>query len=378
MTYHFDSVRTQTHLWPGTSTAYDFHSRQDIYKTNVGSKRSETPYFRDVSSFTGGSRFTKSGSTPISWPTCRGTGWQNINGIVDEDLYVLRPRALNRARQAFIEACKESRQTSIGSSLAEYRQVLDMMGDRALQLLNFGRCLRRGQFGKAASVLGIRLPKGWRTKGKSLGDLWLELHFGWVPLLSDIHEGMDLISDPLSSDGPCRGRGRAKDNANHLLVYNFADGSLMNKRWVSGQFEALAELRGDTELENPNLDLLQNLGIINPAAVAWELVPFSFLVDHVVSIGDFLSSFSDTIGWKVTNLAQSTLSVCRGGSMEEKIWTADGNTLTRSLNVTGNAAYMVRGFPGALPPYTLAFRNPFTGLSAPRAATYIALLLQVM
>lgn len=382
MTYHFDSVRISSHSWPGQSVAdLDFYRRQDIYKTNPGTKRVETPYYLETSSFTSGSAWHAEGVTPPPYPTCRGTGSQSINGIVKDDVYSLKPRALNRARQAFISACREGRQTSIGASLGELDQALKMIGDRAAQLLNFGRNLRRGRFQRAASCLGFRIPPKQIThlkRVKSLGDQWLELHFGWVPLLGDIHDGMKLISEPLSSDGPCYGRGRAMESLSNKQVYSFSDGSQLTKKWVSGTFEALAELRGDTRLTNPNLDLLQNLGLINPVSVAWELVPFSFLVDHVVGIGDFLESFSDEVGWDCTNLGQSTLSVCRGGNEQMRSWTGDGETLKWSWSLGGNAAVMQRSFPGSIPPYTLTFTNPFTGLSAPRAATYIALLLQVM
>lgn len=382
MTYHFDRTEINTHLWPpGVGQGYDFFRRQDIYKTNPGTKRSETPYLLQTSSYTSGSKTHADGVTPPVFPGCRGTGSQSINGIVQDDVYSLKPRALNRARQAFIQACREGRETSIGASLGELDQALRMIGDRASQLLNFARNLRRGRFRRAASVLGFKIPPKTVTKlkrAKSLGDQWLEFHFGWVPLLGDIHDGMRLISEPLSNDGPCRGRGRASERLVDRVVYEFSDSAQINKRYVSGHFEALAELRGDTKLENPNLDLLQNLGVINPVSVAWELVPFSFLVDHVVDIGSFLNSFSDELGWECVNLGQSTLSVCRGGSEKSKTWNGDMSELRQSYIVTGNAAVMLRSFPTALPPYTLEFRNPFTGLSAPRAATYIALLLQQM
>jgi hypothetical protein len=253
-----------------------------------------------------------------------------------------------------------------------------MIGDRAKQLLGFAKNLKRGRFGAAASALGLKLPKGFKGKGKSLGDLWLEFHFGWNPLLMDIYGGMDLISKPLSSDGPVRGRGRAKEVLHDKRVFDFNNGTQHNEKFVSGSFIARAELRGKTDLSNPNLDLLQNLGLLNPVSIAWELFPFSFLVDHVVGIGDFLNSFSDELGWDVSDVSQSSIISCRGGGQRETMRTGDDSELKWSYACSGNAAEMTRTFPGGLPPYTLTFTNPFTGLSAPRAATYIALLLQHM
>lgn len=379
MTYVYAGTRVSTISWPGQSvSSLQFSRRQDVYKTVPGTSRGETPYNNDTSSYYKWQRYTKTGATPLAYPTCTGTGTQNINGSVKGDVFGLRPRALNRARQSFIQDCRENRESSIGSSLGEMDRTLRMIGDRAKQLLGFARSLKAGRFRRAASYLYLDVPRGWREKGKSLGDLWLEFHFGWKPLLGDIHDGMKLISEPLSNDGPCRGRGRAKELKGKTLVYSFSDASSQQKKYLSGSFEALAELRGKTRLTNPNLDLLQNLGLANPMSIAWELFPFSFLVDHVAGVGDFLNSFSDELGWECYGVAQSTLSLCRDGWERSEIWNAAGTELIRSYDVNGNSALMTRGVPGALPPYTLTYTNPFTGLSAPRAATYIALLLQAM
>jgi hypothetical protein len=52
------------------------------------------------------------------------------------------------------------------------------------------------------------------------------------------------------------------------------------------------------------LYLLSQLGLANPAAVAWELVPFSFVVDWFTDAGTFINSFTDFLGCSVTNSYQ--------------------------------------------------------------------------
>jgi hypothetical protein len=50
------------------------------------------------------------------------------------------------------------------------------------------------------------------------------------------------------------------------------------------------------KVDDANLVLLNSLGLLNPLQVAWELVPFSFVVDWILPIGSFLEAATGTIG----------------------------------------------------------------------------------
>lgn len=54
-------------------------------------------------------------------------------------------------------------------------------------------------------------------------------------------------------------------------------------------------------VSNPNLALANRLGVINPAVVAWDLVPWSFVVNMFVNVNELLSSLTDEVGYDVTD-----------------------------------------------------------------------------
>jgi hypothetical protein len=54
-------------------------------------------------------------------------------------------------------------------------------------------------------------------------------------------------------------------------------------------------------VSNPNAYLLNQLGLINPAEVIWDLIPWSFLFGAVSNMNALLSSFTAEVGLTVTN-----------------------------------------------------------------------------
>jgi hypothetical protein len=121
------------------------------------------------------------------------------------------------------------------------------------------------------------------------------------------------------------------------------------------------------------------MGLTNPAVVAWELVPFSFVVDWFVNVSEFLGQFDEFIGLALDEPyhsakieASSTLSAMTwtwtGGPEQPPIyyWKVNGSIdsqLTEFLRLRG------------LPSIELAINHGVI-LSISRAVTAVSLLIQ--
>jgi hypothetical protein len=174
----------------------------------------------------------------------------------------------------------------MSTNMAELKQSLGMMEKRLLQLVRFTLAVKRGQFDRAARILGLSTtPTGLRKGAKTLSDTWLEFHFGWSPLISDIGEFVKVFQQPIP-----KLRVKAVGSGyNHFISYSGAN------TYIS-QFATRCQLLADFWISNPNLNLADQLGFVNPASVAWELVPFSFVVDWFVNVGDIIASATDFAG----------------------------------------------------------------------------------
>lgn len=192
-------------------------------------------------------------------------------------------------------------QLSVG--LIEGRQSLAMIASRAGQLFQFGRRLSRLDLAGAAKALRLSaVPKGASVK-KSFASNWLEFYFGWSPLIGDIGSAVNVLQSPLKNQF-CKGRAKAgPDPTVDLQVpQDLSRPSAQNDwtRWVS--FDRLTVTKRamsqgvNVAVSNPNLWLANQLGFVNPATVAWELIPFSFVVDWFVNVEQFLSSGTDFLG----------------------------------------------------------------------------------
>jgi len=289
-------------------------------------------------------------------------------------------RSFNKARAALIEELKPA-QAELGAAVAEWRQSVGMISQRALQLARAASAIRRYRVKEALNILGVSAPsKGAepiiRKGSKNFANNLLEIRFGWLPLIRDVDNALKTLTGGLPS---IRVHGRGVDSGSWATD----SGVVNNQRSkTSGTYKSSHRITARVGAINPNLALANQLGLVNPASVAWEVIPYSFLFDYWVNVGQFLSGFTDLLGydlldtnwtWRVTasshDSVQWNMNQPQPGSAD---WTAHKFELKRTV--------------GSIPNFFLTsqFKNVFRptydkegNLNAPwRAATTIGLLLQ--
>jgi hypothetical protein len=272
---------------------------------------------------------------------------------------------LNSTYEKFRDKAKDT--ADMATNIAERQQSLDMIERRALHLLSAVKALKRGDFRRVAALLGVQRPKSVKTAAKSFGDLWLEFHFGWDPMLQDIGNAVEILQSPIA-DKAVRARGK---RYNIKVDYNNHTSTLWQRGTVRGSIRASAS--AIVNVTNPNLYRANELGFINPASVAWELVPFSFVVDWFVPVGAFLNSFTDWVGIQLDRASYFYIVETPEwlGFYRDRPSPIGPYTVGYDISTYGIHAKRVLGVPGV----TLVPRR-WSGLSPTRAATAISLLLQ--
>lgn len=177
-----------------------------------------------------------------------------------------------RARNSWTEKAKGSVGADLGLTLATWRSSLAMVT---------GAC-------KALASKAERAQLYYRKKASSL---YLEGIFGWVPLFQDIYNAYTVLSDLSPPVRPVKVR--PTQSLSRGIAYTNTRGVTLTSMGV--------QVGGSLRCVNPNLALLERLGLVNPAAIAWDAVPYSFVINWVLPVGGFLKSLSDMVGWEELN-----------------------------------------------------------------------------
>lgn len=191
-----------------------------------------------------------------------------------------RQKAYGRFRGKLMEGS-----AALGVTLASLRQSRDMIEQRANLIASSADAL---------SALAERNMR--RAVTKKMADSYLETIFGWVPLISDIHAScMTVIQRATPTEYV---------KASAMIPTRFEDDQSQpywhtSKVAYSGTVSC--KFAAGVRVSNPNLWLLNRAGLLNPAAVAWDLVPWSFVINMVTNVGSLVNSISDFYGLTFEN-----------------------------------------------------------------------------
>lgn len=249
--------------------------------SEMSSSRQERPFVR--------ASFERAWRAPVTpFPqgmTAANTAWALTyrNGESDTFLNSCRETAYSRLMGKALPSA------AMAVNMAQGAQSWAMIAMRSKQLLEAWSALRRGKLGLFARILALN-PNDVRrrTLRKKLNaeGTWLEFTFGWKPLIADVYNAVDVLQSEFPT---CPVRGSYQGNQVTVEKPNFYTTRTKTRHLK-------VRLMADLRVTNPNLLLANQLGLLNPAAVAWDVIPFSFVVDWFLPVSRFIKTFNDQAG----------------------------------------------------------------------------------
>jgi len=222
-----------------------------------------------------------------------------VPSVIPSDL---ANRTLMRARSKLQDGT-----LNLAQAYAERRQVSNLLLSTAKTLADSFSYLRKGKFKKAAKRLGIK--GAVRSGAKGLSGQWLALQYGWKPLLSDIH-GACLTLDKLDrSAWRVTVVSRIKSVTDVSYVYGTENKGTFTALYsdVTAHGRYGCHIRIDAMPNASAICSMASVGVTNPAVLAWELLPYSFVVDWLLPVGDYLAQFDALAGWDILGYTESSL-----------------------------------------------------------------------
>lgn len=248
-----------------------------------------------------------------------------------------------------------------GVVIGELRQTLQTVRNPALglrRLVDDGLLNLRSI--RAARRLGT-LRAHTKMITQHLADAWLELQFGWKPLLSDIRSGLQALDHYNAGQRASVRRITATEQTVQVTLDQLGTGTASSfASWRTRQTEThncQVVYRGAVRVEaqHPGSMSDELLGF-NPGSFAptiWELIPYSFLIDYFSNIGGIIYGMSN-LG---TRLAWCNRTVRQQILLEQSAEELKHPDVT----VTGIGAKVVSS-------NTLVSRAKYTGIGIPALA----------
>jgi len=187
--------------------------------------------------------------------------------------------------------------------LGEGHQALELIAGSAVKIAKSLFHLRKGDVAGATRSLlegtsraplnpykngGRYLQKWIKPTAKNLSGHWLELQYGWLPLLDDAKSGAEFLAHKLSvpAQQSYRMSVRREEDQSRFTVLDNVGGVLKGVHSSASRYHQ--RFLKVVVTEHPSM--LAQLGLLDPQLVAWELVPFSFVADWFIPIGSYLEA----------------------------------------------------------------------------------------
>lgn len=157
-------------------------------------------------------------------------------------------------------------------------------------------------------------PKNWGRK-------WLEYQYGWRPLVNTVYESANRVVNQAVT--PKTVKARAAQTAD-LVDSPFILGTNVQASRRS-YLSARAEISLTYELPPSTLNTLSQFTSLNPASIAWELMPGSFVIDWLVDVGGYLRNAESALllstgfksGYSTETTLLSAVTTSRGSTTDE-------------------------------------------------------------
>lgn len=163
--------------------------------------------------------------------------------------------------------------------LSQMSPTLRGLADSATRLYRGYKYARKGRLRDAAIALtGANKNRLSNKAGsKEMSRNWLELQYGWLPLLGDIHDSTEILANSLHR--PIRLTHRVRKTVSARKDHDYWWGAST----VEHRCQIIVRL-------NSQPLLIDKLGLTDPFSVAWESLPFSFVLDWALPIGPWLEA----------------------------------------------------------------------------------------
>lgn len=245
----------------------------------------------------------------------------------------------------------------VGMFIGELNQTVGLLAHTARRVSSAYTALRRGSLRDLEVALGCGRVSRSREKRfhneykrdpvSAASNTWLEVQYGWRPLLNDAYGAAQAFAAHNLGESPKRVKVSA--SGQQSVVIPFMSKLGLETKVLNNDYTVRVRRVAELQVSSPVFATASALGLTNPLSLAWNLLPFSFVVDWFIPIGTFLGNLDATAGMQLVR-----------GTRAQRL---EGNVFSSvSGSYTGGGGYYAScrksgiqysrsvGLPSAIPP----------------------------
>lgn len=222
-------------------------------------------------------------STPVRYGTHLGAwaGTRLVNLVLDRNRYA--GLADRKALSRFYKQLRDS-ELNISVDVAEMNKTGKMISGMADRMVELARAVR-----------GKHRFKNDKDPHKDISNAWLEYQYGVKPLLNTIYQGTTFLANKakrfrVSVTGKFIDELQGTTN----IAYGLVNGLV--REHISCRTKYVV----DFQISNSAVFNASRIAKFNPIALAWELVPYSFVADWAFDLGSYLEDLETSFGLGLT------------------------------------------------------------------------------
>ncbi|UUW21191.1 MAG: maturation protein [Sanya fiers-like virus 5] len=251
---------------------------------------------------------------------------------------------------------------NIGENLATFRQTLDLLAKPSWGLVNHMRNAYANRKMRPFYDTPLATLRKYGKIPKDAANIYLMYVYGAIPFMKDIYGLMELLKERGAKTHLLYGHGTSSRQCEFRVGSYTGGGATVSV--PTGTERALVRTRLWARID-PNcvgLRALNQVGLLNPVSVAWELVPFSFIIDWFAPIGPMFQALTAPAGLIFVDGTSSNRFTLTG-TVYEVAYDANATGVkstpaTAGVTVQGYFRQALTGWPRA---GIYASTNPFTG-----------------
>lgn len=204
-----------------------------------------------------------------------------------------------------------------------------------------------------------RTTHRYERAANTAASKYLEAVFGWLPLVDEFHNQAKALTEVKPYKTTVRASGKAFSREEYFSWYD-------ETHWTLEKAQR-CHYRATMLIDNPNAFLKSQTGITSYASAAWDIVPWSFVVNMFTNIGHILAQLSPIQGVQFLDTCR-TQRVTSIASLET--WVAAGTeNYKRSVS---NASGYSKSIDSQMPPISFRLRTPSPNLGLGAIALSLA------